>query len=311
MTESPTTGGDYWAESKRPVTALCFLAPLLIAYEIGAWVSPSDPALRSGVDALLRAMLLRLSFGHLWILPALVAACLIAWQAGSRQNWKFRLETLGGMFAESLVFALLLVILGQGMHIACRKVGLIETTPPTGESPERWASDDPQITLAITEGGTPAESSVESVAESQPPIPKAPIAIAPPSEKPLVSRIMGYLGAGIYEEFVFRLLLLPVLYGGLRVLRWASAPAAVAAVIVSSVVFAAAHYLPAGEQTLHIGTLAESMCRVARDQSLWFGFLFRTAAGAVFSSLFVVRGFGVTVGSHALYDLIVGVILAA
>jgi hypothetical protein len=36
-------------------------------------------------------------------------------------------------------------------------------------------------------------------------------------------------------------------------------------------------------------------------------FVFRTAAGLFFTALFVARGFGVAVGAHAGYDVLVGV----
>ncbi|MEO1990747.1 MAG: CPBP family glutamic-type intramembrane protease, partial [Pirellulales bacterium] len=67
--------------------------------------------------------------------------------------------------------------------------------------------------------------------------------------------------------------------------------AAVSAVFMTSVLFSAAHYVgPLGEP-LHL-----------------YSFTFRTLAGVFFSTLFLTRGFGVTAGSHATYDLLVGLI---
>jgi hypothetical protein len=42
-----------------------------------------------------------------------------------------------------------------------------------------------------------------------------------------------------------------------------------------------------------------------------FSFVFRATAGVFFAGLFVVRGFGITVGSHAAYDLLVGILIPA
>jgi hypothetical protein len=39
-------------------------------------------------------------------------------------------------------------------------------------------------------------------------------------------------------------------------------------------------------------------------------FVFRTVAGLYFTLLFVLRGFGVAVGAHAGYDVLVGVSVA-
>ena len=38
----------------------------------------------------------------------------------------------------------------------------------------------------------------------------------------------------------------------------------------------------------------------------WFAFIFRWLAGVYFAWVFVVRGFGVAVGAHTAYDILVG-----
>jgi len=40
----------------------------------------------------------------------------------------------------------------------------------------------------------------------------------------------------------------------------------------------------------------------------WAEFVFRTLAGVYFAVLFAVRGFGITAGTHALYDIMAAVI---
>lgn len=114
----------------------------------------------------------------------------------------------------------------------------------------------------------------------------------------LWSKFIGYLGAGFYEELLFRLLLLSGLviagqYAGLN--RRGSLLTAIG---ISSVLFAAVHYridLPFG---LSIGT-------EYGDRFTIYSSLFRIAAGVFFGCLFVYRGFGIAVGTHALYDLLV------
>ena len=36
----------------------------------------------------------------------------------------------------------------------------------------------------------------------------------------------------------------------------------------------------------------------------WAKFTFRTIAGVYFAALFAIRGFGITAGTHAFYDII-------
>ena len=104
-----------------------------------------------------------------------------------------------------------------------------------------------------------------------------------------VVQLVGFVGAGIYEEVLFRLLLFSGLVG---LLCWVQTPKVLAipmAAIVSAALFAAAH---------HIGPYGEAFDERA--------FLFRALAGLYFAALFQFRGFGVAVGAHALYDVLVG-----
>ena len=108
-----------------------------------------------------------------------------------------------------------------------------------------------------------------------------------------VARAVSFIGAGVYEEVMFRLLLVPAAFLLFRMFEFPSKWAAVMAAICTSFLFAVAH---------HVGPSAEAMNL--------FAFSFRVAAGLVFASIFLLRGFGITVGCHAAYDLLVGVVLA-
>jgi len=111
--------------------------------------------------------------------------------------------------------------------------------------------------------------------------------------------ILAFCGAGIYEELLFRLLLLPALAAALR---WAGASprsSLVAAVLISSVLFAAAHYR--FEFTVGSWSWASPL----GDAFQWSSFLFRFSAGVCFSLAFIYRGFGIAAVSHALYDVLV------
>lgn len=103
-----------------------------------------------------------------------------------------------------------------------------------------------------------------------------------------LGRMLGYLGAGVYEEMLFRLLLVPPVALVVKQFGLPRAWSIASVVVLTSVIFSAAHYIgPHGE---------------AFDT---FTFLFRGTAGALFAVLFVYRGFGIAAGTHALYDIFV------
>jgi membrane protease YdiL (CAAX protease family) len=108
----------------------------------------------------------------------------------------------------------------------------------------------------------------------------------------LLARFVMSLGAGVYEETVFRLVLLSslafVLEKLVRIARWA---ALLGALLLSSAVFSAMHPLPPYGDPLAIGP-----------------FVFRVLAGIFFGLLFWRRGFAVAVYTHACYDIFVLVI---
>jgi membrane protease YdiL (CAAX protease family) len=101
--------------------------------------------------------------------------------------------------------------------------------------------------------------------------------------------VVGFLGAGIYEELLFRLILLSGVLWMLK--RAGAAPRLrlVGAILLTSLLFAAAHYVGPHGEPLH-----------------WFSFLFRFLAGVFFAVLFVYRGFGIAAGAHAGYDVLAG-----
>jgi membrane protease YdiL (CAAX protease family) len=102
---------------------------------------------------------------------------------------------------------------------------------------------------------------------------------------------VGYLGAGIYEELLFRLILLSLLAWVFRHAGATPRMSMIIAALVNSLLFSVAHHIgPAGEQ-FH-----------------WFAFTFRFLAGMFFSVVYVYRGFGIAAGSHAAYDIMVGVL---
>jgi membrane protease YdiL (CAAX protease family) len=102
------------------------------------------------------------------------------------------------------------------------------------------------------------------------------------------------LGAGIYEELVFRLVAFTLLHLLLiDVLGLPRLAGAGVVILASAMLFSGYHYL-------------------GSEQFEWHSFVFRTSAGIYFGAIFLFRGFGVTAGAHAAYDVIaVGLLLHA
>ena len=110
----------------------------------------------------------------------------------------------------------------------------------------------------------------------------------------LFPKIVMSCGAGLYEEVVFRLLILGGIFFLFRdVVEIKPFVAGVLALLLSSAVFSAAHFL-AGSETFH-----------------WGRFVYRLLAGVVLGVIFLVRGFGIAAWTHALYDVYVMCFLAA
>jgi membrane protease YdiL (CAAX protease family) len=113
------------------------------------------------------------------------------------------------------------------------------------------------------------------------------------------SKFIGYLGAGFYEELLFRLLLLSGIALVARRTGLNRRGSLLAAVVISSVLFAAVHY------RFELLLFGWSIGPQYGDRFTWYSCLFRIAAGLFFGCLFVARGFGIVVGAHAAYDVLV------
>lgn len=108
--------------------------------------------------------------------------------------------------------------------------------------------------------------------------------------------LLSYLGAGIYEELLFRLFLLTTTICVCQHLGADKRSAIWLGVLSTSLLFAAAHY---------------RLFFAVGGEFTWFSFAFRLTAGALFCMLFLQRGFGIAVGTHAVYDILVAAVCSA
>src|SRR2546423_4270214 len=109
-----------------------------------------------------------------------------------------------------------------------------------------------------------------------------------PPQVGLFGKIVLSFGAGVHAGLVFRLILVSAFTAlGTRVLGLRRAAAVALSFFISSILFSAAHHVLGGEPW-RVGV-----------------FVYRLLCGLIFATLFEVRGFGVAVYTHALYDIFV------
>lgn len=105
----------------------------------------------------------------------------------------------------------------------------------------------------------------------------------------LREQLIVSIGAGVYEEFVFRFALVSgLMFVFKRLFDLPAAAAAAFAIFWASLFFSAFHYVGAYAYAFEYST-----------------FLFRFLAGAVLALLYHLRGFGIAVYAHFLYDVFV------
>lgn len=111
--------------------------------------------------------------------------------------------------------------------------------------------------------------------------------LAYPAGRDWREMIVLSVGAGVYEELVFRLiaftLLAILLLDVFKVRRSVAGPLIV---LIPAILFSLYHYL-------------------GPEHFSWRSFVFRMLAGVYFGGIFLCRGFGVSAGSHAAYDVMI------
>ena len=241
------TARSYWKLSRAPRYSLLFALPLMVLYEILALML-TDPEGRGVRNA--ADVILKQVFIALVGPdgPILFWACLMA--VGLWLVW--RDVRRNGPGVTPVVFAGMLAEATLLALVVGAVVGLLTATVLR------------PLTLA------------------------AAAAAAPPSDALTVpARLMVSLGAGLYEELLFRVLLVSLLWWfGARVLGLRPQVAGAAAALGGALAFSAFHYIgPYG------------------DRLALYSFTFRFIAGLFFSGLYLLRGFGITAWTHALYDV--------
>ena len=277
------TQDSYLERTSRPIYAIVFLLPFIVFYELGTILINTDVLNQSQVRVVafvwLQNFLEYLGFGSklAWAAPPLaVMIILIALQLSSRKRWRFAPGDIWPMAVECILLAVPLIVLSLFLNTSTRPQG-----------------DIGQVANSTIQIRAEAALSCSSVTK------KSPAAIMEPSSEParsksLLANIVTGIGAGIYEELIFRLILICVLMLLFQdVLRFSRKNSIILSVLVSAALFSAHHHI-----IFLDGQLAPSA------PFNWTEFGFRTAAGVYFAALFAIRGFGITAGTHAFYDTI-------
>jgi len=274
---------SYLERTSRPIYAIWFLVPFIVFYEIGTiWIN-TDVLNQSEVRVVafvwLRELLESIGLGgkFAWVSPPLVViAILLGLQFASGKRWQFVGSDVFPMGAECIVLAVPLVVLGLFLN-----------------SPSLPRSDASPVAAASIQ----MQSHAASDAACAVPL-LAARSVGPPPRKMLLPEIVTGIGAGIYEELIFRLILICLLMMLFQdALRLSHTNSAILSVLISAALFSAHH---------HIVFLDGQFGRIADFN--WTKFSFRTMAGVYFSVLFAIRGFGITAGTHAFYDIIATVL---
>jgi len=110
-----------------------------------------------------------------------------------------------------------------------------------------------------------------------------------PKSKLLFQQIVLSLGAGIYEEFVFRVILITGIASILGLIfQWKETAKYAGAVLIGAAIFSMFHF---------VGDYG--------DEYSFNLFIIRMIAGVFLGIVYAMRGFGVAAYTHAIYDLVV------
>lgn len=248
-------GASYWARSRAPRYSLTLALPLLLLYEALAAALSGNPgvsSLRNAADVILKTPFFLISGakGSLAFFATIVAVCIFLVARDLRRSREpLRPRMFLLMLGESAVLALLVGVVVG--TITQRLLGALSMVAVQG-----GAQGGADATLASLDGPT---------------------------------KLMLALGAGLYEELLFRVLLVGGIAAGFRwLLGGRSLAAGALATLIGALIFSAFHY---------VGDYG--------DQFTLTSFTFRAIAGVVFSTLYLTRGFGITAWTHALYDVYV------
>jgi membrane protease YdiL (CAAX protease family) len=289
---------SYLERTSRPIYAVVFLLPFIVFYELGTILINTDVLNQSQVRVVafvwLQNLLEYLGFGikFAWAAPAFaVMVILISQQLTSRKRWRPAFRDIWPMSVECILLAVPLIVLSLFLNSpARRQANVNEFVNSTVQSRYMLRTNERarSTVQSAPDGKTMVycRSAVNYGLQEDTSVDKNTL-----QGRSLLADIVTGIGAGIYEELVFRLILISVLMILFQnTLGFERKSSIVISILLSAGLFSAHHHISIPFN--------------------WLEFSFRTVAGVYFAALFVIRGFGVTAGTHAFYDVIATVINA-
>ncbi len=279
-------GGNYFERTAAPLAALVYLLPFIALYEIGTLFINTELI----STAVARIQIRVVSF--IWLqqalaviglsdkfallsVPLLVVVILIAMHITHRKNLPVKFSDYAPMTMECLILTVPLLVFSVFFNRA-----LPEPPPRDGEVAVVMS-----VNAAAAQSGRAGEEELLQNALTEQ---------LPEFVGKLLMDIVTGIGAGIYEELVFRLILICALMIFFENLLHIDRNLSILfSVIGSALLFSLHHHFVFLNGTLTGGepfTLPR--------------FVFRMFAGVYFAVIFAYRGFGIVAGTHAFYDVI-------
>lgn len=264
-------GENYWFLSTRPLHSAVLLIPLVLMYELGAAFFLTD--YRTGQQSTIAARKLISQFfdsfgaAALYLPGIAVITVMLVMHLVNRDRWIIRPWVLVGMVLESALWALPLIVFAS----VVMKASLLNI-------------DISSLAAAVGSGtGGGARTHAD------------PNAVLGGMSVP--ARLTIAIGAGLYEELLFRFVAITALHMVVKdLLQGGETAARTVAIVGSALAFAFYH-------PLH-DPLDPS------QTFLWSRLIFFAGAGVFFACISIFRGFGIVVYTHAIYDIIVLVVLS-
>lgn len=253
----------YWRATRSATYGFLAALPLFALYEsLILFVNAQGTSqIRVGADLWLKQLMAMFGGTGLFALgiPVLLIGIWI-FVRERKQRPPIRLAWFGWLIGESTVYAVVVALLVSTV------IGLVFAFYPVIA---------PEFALAL------------SAAAAQPPaLPAAMVQATNSLSTPMM--LVLSIGAGLYEELVFRVILVGGLFWILNKGMTRSWMAYTVAALVGALLFSAVHY---------VGALGDPFTLAS--------FSFRFLFGLALNGIFLARGFGVAAWTHAIYDVLV------
>ena len=251
----------YLEGSRTPLMSLYFILPLLIMYHIGTWFFHTlEKPVANGADIMLAKLLNITYYGSVWLYSQIFPSSNIA---DSTALWVLKIA------GSSFSFFFIIFVLLFKHHL----------------SSHNWKVNKINLLYMY----------FESLLFSLPPFFLAWIVnrivvlnINFNEFGDWLSGLVLSMGAGVYEEFLFRMIIMSFLFMFIsNFFKLKNTSLYISVMLTQAIIFSAFHYLPWSNETFSLPI-----------------FTFRIVAGIYFGYIYQERGFAIAAGSHTFYDII-------